>query len=438
MKKSLKVGLFLAGFLFISTGCSVNYCNENDIANIKSMYELKTSIFVVDKVIEYADAKDIELTVESEDLYTYVTNTEYSKQVEDYLTTNVNDASTRLKGYMNTEGMNEKVENEYYLNIHKKLTEAKEVDGKTTNDLAKFYPNAKAGLETLTNDKNLKNTGTCLTIDENVKEPGSGANLDVKTWGDAWKEGPLQGLITFPIAFGLISFTNMIGATGVGQILSILIVTIIVRLLITLATFKTTMQQQKMTLLQPELNAIQVKYSGKTDEVSRQKMSQEMMKIYSKYGVNPLKSLIMPFISMPVFLCVYHAVNNTSILKTGTVFGVNLGDAMSTGILQGRWFAIVLFILMVAMQFASMKIPTWMQKYKTKKSGRRPDPRQSDSQKQANMMTNIFFVMIVFMGWMLPTSMTVYWIASSVVSLVQTIVTQTMLGKKSKQELMKK
>ena len=111
---------------------------------------------------------------------------------------------------------------------------------------------------------------------------------------------------------------------------------------------------------------------------------------------------------------------------------------MSTGILQGRWFAIVLFILMVAMQFASMKIPTWMQKYKTKKSGRRPDPRQSDSQKQANMMTNIFFVMIVFMGWMLPTSMTVYWIASSVVSLVQTIITQTMLGKKSKQELMKK
>lgn len=438
MKKSLKVGLFLAGFLFISTGCSVNYCNENDLANIKSMYELKTSIFVVDKVIEYAETKEVELTIESDDLYTYVLNSEYVKTVEDYLTTNANDASTRLKGYMNSEGMNEKVENEYYINIHNKLKETKEVDGKTTTDLATYYPNAKAGLDTLTNDKNLKNTGTCLTLDENVKEPGSGATLDVKTWGDAWKEGPLQGLITFPIAFGLISFTNMIGASGVGQILSILIVTIIVRLLITLATFKTTMQQQKMTLLQPELNAIQVKYNGKTDEVSRQKMSQEMMKVYSKYGVNPLKSLIMPFISMPVFLCVYHAVNNTSILKTGTVFGVNLGDAMSTGILQGRWFAIVLFILMVAMQFASMKIPTWMQKYKAKKSGRRPDPRQSDSQKQANMMTNIFFVMIIFMGWMLPTSMTVYWIASSIVSLVQTFVTQYMLGKKSKQELMKK
>lgn len=438
MKKSLKVGLFLAGFLFISTGCSVNYCNEQDIANIKSMYELKTSIFVVDQVINYANENEIELTVESEDLYTYVINSEYSKKVEDYLTTNANDASSRLKGYMNSEGMNEKVENEYYLNIHKELTKEKEVDGAKTTDLAKYYPNAKAGLATLTSDKNMKNTGTCLTIDENVKEPSSGATIEVKTWGDAWKEGPLQGLITFPIAYGLISFTNMIGATGVGQILSILIVTIIVRLLISLATFKSTMQQQKMTLIQPEIQAIQVKYNGKTDEISKQKMSQEMMKIYSKYGVNPMTSLIMPFISMPVFLCVYHAVNNTSILKTGTVFGVNLGDAMSTGILQGRWFAIVLFILMVAMQFASMKIPTWMQKYKQKKSGRRPDPRQADSQKQANMMTNMFFVMIIFMGWMLPTSMTVYWIASSLVSLAQTFITQTMLGKKSKQELMKK
>ena len=37
MKKSLKVGLFLAGFLMISTGCSVNYCTDADIESIKDM-----------------------------------------------------------------------------------------------------------------------------------------------------------------------------------------------------------------------------------------------------------------------------------------------------------------------------------------------------------------------------------------------------------------
>ena len=435
MKKSIKLGLGLVGFLFLSTGCSVNYCSETDLANIKAMYELKTSIYVVDQVISYANEKEVNLTVESSDLYSYVLNADYVKYVEDKLTNNATDASNKIKGYLNSTGMNEKVENEYYIAIHTKLNEEKEVDGKKTTDFALNYKNAKAGLDTLTNEKTLKNAGTCLTIDENIKEPTSGANLEVKTWGDAFKKGPLQGLITYPIAFGLISFTNMIGSGGIGQMLSILIVTIIVRLLISLATFKTTMQQQKMTLLQPELNAIQVKYNGKTDQVSKQKMSQEMMKVYSKYGVNPMKSLIMPFISMPVFLCVYHAVNNTSILKSGTVFGVNLGDAMSTGVLSLKWFAIVLFIFMVALQFASMKIPTWIQKYKVKKSGRRPDPRQADSQKQANMMTNMFFVMIAFMGWMLPTSMTVYWIASSIVSIGQTLITQSLLGKKSKDEL---
>ena len=250
------------------------------------------------------------------------------------------------------------------------------------------------------------------------------------------EKGPLQGLITYPIAFGLVSFTNLIGSSGVGQILSILFVTIIVRLLITLATFKTTMQQQKMTLIQPELSAIQVKYQNKTDQVSKQKMSQEMMKLYQKYDVHPFKSLLMPFISMPVFLCVYHAVNNTAILKNGTVFGVNLGDSMQTGILGLQWFAIVLFIIMVALQYVSMKLPQWMKKKKNK--DRRPDPRIAETQKQTQIMTTVFFVMIVIMGWMLPTSMTVYWIASSLVSVIQTLITHNMLSKKTKKDFINK
>ena len=36
MKKSLKFGLFLAGFLMITTGCNKNYCTDVDI---EKMYE---------------------------------------------------------------------------------------------------------------------------------------------------------------------------------------------------------------------------------------------------------------------------------------------------------------------------------------------------------------------------------------------------------------
>ena len=444
MKKSLKIGLFLAGFLMISTGCSVNYCSDTDVENIKIAYEKKTTVFVVDQVLNevYKDQnKNINLLTETNDaivseINEYLKNTTYSTAVETYVTNNTTDASTKIKNYFLTEGINEKVENNYYIALHTELTKTQTIEGKETTVLEHYYPNVKSALTTLQNDKTIRQSATCLTIDGNDKEPTSGATLEEKNWGYAWKKSPLQGLITYPIAFGLASFTKLIGESGIGQILSILFVTIIVRLLITLATFKQTMQQQKIQLIQPELNAIQVKYQGKTDPVSKQKMSQEMMKLYQKYDVNPLKSLIMPFISMPIFICVYHAVNNTAILKNGSVFGVNLGDSMSTGILSLKWFAIVLFILMIAIQFVSMKLPQWIQKYKNK--DRRPDPRLEQAQKQTNMMTTIFFGMIVFMGWMLPTSMTVYWIASSLVSVAQTLISQKILGNKPKKELMKK
>ena len=108
---------------------------------------------------------------------------------------------------------------------------------------------------------------------------------------------------------------------------------------------------------------------------------------------------------------------------------------MSVGITSGRWFAIVLFLLMVAFQYASMKLPQWIQKYKLKKSGRRPDPRIAQTQKQTNIMTTVFFVMIVVMGFMLPTAMTVYWIASSLVSVAQTLISQKLMGKMTKKDL---
>ena len=443
MKKSIKFGLFLTGFLMISTGCSVSYCTDADLSAIKDMYKLKTSIYVVDQVINEVNktkAEGEKISVETENLFEdYIANETYYNQVNSNIG---NNGSEKIKGYLNSTGINEKVENEYYVKLHELMTTP---DTDTTNKikdqtivLNTYYPNAKKGLDTLIDDKTLPNTSTCLTTDKDIKEPVSGATIEPKTWKFAWQKGPLQGLITYPISYGLIFFTELIGSGGVGQILSILFVTIIVRLIITLCTFKTTMQQQKMTLVQSEMNAIQVKYQGKTDQVSKQKMSQEMMKLYQKYDIHPFKSLLMPFISMPVFLCVYHAVNNTSILKSGAVFGVNLGDSMSTGIFAGKWFAIILFLLMVAFQYTSMKLPQWIQKYRTNKSGRRPDPRVSQTQKQTNTMTTVFFVMIVVMGFMLPTSMTVYWIASSLVSVAQTLISQKLMGKMTKKDLIKK
>ena len=46
-----------------------------------------------------------------------------------------------------------------------------------------------------------------------------------------------------------------------------------------------TTSEQKMQEVQPELQKIQAKYEGRTDEVSQQRMAQEMQQLYAKYNI---------------------------------------------------------------------------------------------------------------------------------------------------------
>jgi len=205
MKKSLKVGLFFAGFLMISTGCSVSYCTDADLTAIKDMYKLKTSIYVVDQVIDEVNKNKSEnekITVETENIFIdYIANKTYSDQVNSNIGSN---SSEKIKNYMSSKGMDEKVNNQYYIKLHDLLTNPDTDTSNSIKDgtvvLTEYYSNAKSGLDTLTNSSTLKNNSTCLTTDKDVKEPVSGAVIEPKTWKFAWQKGPLQGLITYPIS----------------------------------------------------------------------------------------------------------------------------------------------------------------------------------------------------------------------------------------------
>ena len=145
------------------------------------------------------------------------------------------------------------------------------------------------------------------------------------------------------------------------------------------------------------------------------------MKLYSKFKINPLTSLITPFLSMPIFFAMWGAVSRTAIIRKGSLFGLNMSTTLNTGIFRGNIFAIILFILMIIGQFCSMKLPQWIAKRKAGKKVRLEDPRTQNMPNQGKMMTNFFLVMIIVMGFMLPAAMSVYWIAGSVFAVVQTL-----------------
>ena len=75
-----------------------------------------------------------------------------------------------------------------------------------------------------------------------------------------------------------------------------------------------TIKQQKFSKLSnkmnPEIQAIQAKYKGKTDQESMQKMQLETQAVYAKYGVSPSGSCIQLLIQMPILFALYRVIYN--------------------------------------------------------------------------------------------------------------------------------
>ena len=272
----------------------------------------------------------------------------------------------------------------------------------------------------------------CITLTE-AEDPTTGVTIAPKTWADAWSKGLVEGLLVYPIALLIMYlvdvFSGLFAAAGWAQVMAIVITTIIVRGVTVPFTAKSSKQAQKLQEINPELMAIQAKYQNSQDPNDKQRQSVEMMKLYEKYGVNPLSAMVAPFITLPIFIAVWGAVNGTLILREGEIFGLNLADSLSTGILGMNWFAIILMVVMIVTQFLTMKLPQWLSKRNKKHTKALNDPKAQAMQKQQNMMTYVFMGMIVLMGWSLPTAMTLYWVSSSIFSVGQTFITHSMLVK---------
>ena len=88
---------------------------------------------------------------------------------------------------------------------------------------------------------------------------------------------------------------------GVGWGLSIVMLTVTVRSLILPLTFKQVRSMQAMQALQPQMKELQQRYKD-----DRQRMNQELMKLYQEHQVNPLGSCLPLVLQLPFFLSLFY------------------------------------------------------------------------------------------------------------------------------------
>jgi YidC/Oxa1 family membrane protein insertase len=263
----------------------------------------------------------------------------------------------------------------------------------------------------------------CLTLVDTV-DPITGVTISAKNVGFAFSTGLIEGLFVFPIAFLMIQITNLLGTSGWGQVIAIVLVTFFVKLIVTLATFKQTLASQKLQMLQPEINQVTAKYQGMTDPTSKNKQAMEIMKIYSENKVNPLASIIVPFLTLPIFIAIFGAVKDTMILGQGNILGLSLSQTLSSGILAFNPFAVIIFLAMLGSQFLAMKLPMWINR---KKKNQQMDEKAKKANAQQQNIVYVMMLTIVFVGWLLPVAMSVYWISSSAFIVLQTLATKNLM-----------
>jgi YidC/Oxa1 family membrane protein insertase len=90
-------------------------------------------------------------------------------------------------------------------------------------------------------------------------------------------------------------------SAGFGWGMSIIALTVVVRLAILPLTFKQVRSMQEMQRLQPEMKRLQARYKD-----DRQRLNQEMMKLYQEHKVNPLGSCLPIVLQLPFFISLFY------------------------------------------------------------------------------------------------------------------------------------
>ncbi|BFM09845.1 membrane protein insertase YidC [Halioxenophilus aromaticivorans] len=186
--------------------------------------------------------------------------------------------------------------------------------------------------------------------------------------------------------FHLLDFIHgIIGSWG----WSIVILTLIIKLIFFYPSAISYRSMAKMRKLQPMLADLKERYGD-----DRQKMSGELMKIYKKEKVNPFAGCLPMLIQMPVFISLYWMLMESVELRHAPF----LGYIKDLSVMDPYFILPVLFGITMFVQQKLQPTP--------------PDPMQA---KIMQFLPIIFTVMFLFF----PAGLVVYWVVNNTLSIAQ-------------------
>ena len=216
-------------------------------------------------------------------------------------------------------------------------------------------------------------------------------------------EGLWTSLFVKPLAWIILKIGGLLNSFGS----SIIITCLLIRCLLIPVTQKTAIQSELIKKAQPELDRLEKKYKGKNSQEDQTRKAQEMLMIYQKYQINPMSGCLLSFIQLPLLFAFLEAINRTPALFENDFLVFQMGTTPWVGITSGNYWYIILIVLIIGTTFFSFR--------KTMKD-------QSGATAQQMKYTIYFMLaMISIASFTLPASLGIYWITSSLFTILQNI-----------------
>jgi YidC/Oxa1 family membrane protein insertase len=186
---------------------------------------------------------------------------------------------------------------------------------------------------------------------------------------------------------------------------SIILLTVLINIVIFPLRHKSVVSMRKMQELQPEMKAIQARYSGlKATDPARQKMNQEVMELYRRHGANPASGCLPMLMTMPILIAFYRLLSMAVELRGAPFMGWI--DDLSV---QDPFYVTPLIM------GASMVYQQRLQ------------PAGAASPEQQRIMTLMPVLFTVMFLWA-PSGLVIYWLTSNLLGIGQTVVTNRIAG----------
>ena len=218
--------------------------------------------------------------------------------------------------------------------------------------------------------------------------------------------GKYEGLWTGIFVKPLASLLIWIGKTVGNYAISIIIVSLMIRLIIFPLTRKTALQSEKIKKAQPEIDRVQKKFANKQDQESMMKQQEEILMVYKKYKINPLSGCLFAFIQLPLFLAFFEAIQRIPIIFEDKFLGLQLGTTPATGIATSTFYAYIIIMLIIA--------GTTYFSFKINSTANMEDPSMK-------MMPYMMTIMIIITALFMPSGLGIYWATSNIFTIVQNI-----------------